>query len=248
MKKLFFLFIFIFLLSSCGKKVDNEVLENLSTALEERWNYTDTLPKEVSVEELEKAVKIELDNLKKYDYEDFKDGDLFLLYNRYIMDLDLIATLMQGKSADDKSFQRQWEDHMNKRKITLYEINEIHEIVVSKEREDILNKLIAEGKTLYEKQDIYEYVEQMTYRIYEALLYSNGSFEQRSSLAAAENRANSVIEEVYKNIEDEKLIDLFEELRTIINLAVEEGLNDQFVSLEIYAEMMEETAEEIKKY
>lgn len=248
MRRLFFLITLVFLLSACGEGVDEEVLESLSTALDIRWEYTETLPSEVSVEELERAVKIELENLPSYEYDDFNSGDLFVLYNSYIMDLELIQTLMTGKSANDLAFQKQWEDHMNQRKITLYEINEEAEINVSENNKHILKELIDEGENLYENKDIYEYVEQMTYRVHEALRFTNGSFEQRSSLNAAEKRANTVIEDVRDNIVDENLVELFEDLKTTVELAVKEGLEENYYSLESYIEVIDEIALEIKEY
>jgi|SRR5690625_3322062 len=152
MRKLFFLASLVFLLSACGKGVDDEVLESLSTALESRWDYTDTLPKEVTVEELSKAVEIELNNLNDYEYTDYKDGDLFLLYEKYKNELNHIQIIMNGKSTDDPFFQLDWEEHMKNRKITLYEINRLHNINVSDKRKEILEELISEGELLFEQQ------------------------------------------------------------------------------------------------
>lgn len=236
------------ILIGCNNNTDEEAAENVATALEKRWEYADTLPKEVTVEELEKAVQIELDSLKTYDSKDFKDTSFYVLYDNYASDLRLISNVMHGQKADNTSFQKEWNNHLIKRKITLYEINEMHKLGVDNKYEDILSEMIIEGEELHSKKDTYEYVEEMTYRIHEALSEIDGSFEQKSALNAADGRVNSVIGDVKNNLDDEDLIELFNDLRLLVSMAVDEGLNGNYVKLEIYAEMIDDLSDEIKEF
>lgn len=102
------------ILLGCGKKVDDEALQRIATGLENRWEYADKLPNEVTTEELEKAVQLELDELEDYEVDDFKDVHLYVLYDNYRRDLKLIKTLMLGKRADSLAFQEEWKEHMEK--------------------------------------------------------------------------------------------------------------------------------------
>lgn len=152
----FLIIILVFFLVGCGEKFDDEALEKIGDALEKRWEYTEQLPDEVSVEELEKAVQTELDILEEYSVDDFKDISLYALYDNYRRDLVLIKTLMNGKSADSPDFQEKWKEHLEKRSKTLYDLNDNYDIYISDEHVHIFEEVLAGSKYLVEAEKVEE--------------------------------------------------------------------------------------------
>lgn len=160
MKRTLLVILSLFVLAACGTndndKVDDEALQNISRALEKRWEYTETLPDELTMEDLEKAVQIELDELDKYSADDFKDTSLYVLYDRYWRDLELIQTFMIGESIDSPRLQENWKEHMEKRAKTLYDLNANYELDISDENKDVFEEVLAGSENLVAAEKVEE--------------------------------------------------------------------------------------------
>lgn len=158
MKKVLFVILSVLFLTACGADassgVDNEAIQNISNGLEKRWEYTDQLPDEITIEELEEAVQIELDELEKYDVDDFKNFNLYTLYNIYRTDLEIIKTAMIGESIGSPQFQEKWKDHVENRAKTLYDLNANYDLNISDEYKDVFEEVLADSKYLVEAEKV----------------------------------------------------------------------------------------------
>ncbi|WP_138090870.1 hypothetical protein [Halalkalibacterium halodurans] len=156
MKKLLCLILSLIILAGCGAKVDEEALNKLSEGLEKRWEYTEQLSDEISIEDLENAVQIELDGLEKYEADDFKDTSLYVLYDDYRRGLDFIKTLMMGESINSPTFQESWHEHMEKRAKTLYDLNANYDLNIADEYKDTFEDVLSGAKYLVEAEKVEE--------------------------------------------------------------------------------------------
>ncbi|WP_107841691.1 hypothetical protein [Metasolibacillus meyeri] len=157
MKKITYLILplaLLLVLTGCGNKVDEEAIEKITTGLEKRWDYADQLPKEVTVEELEKAVELELNELVKYDAEEFKDFHLYALYDSYRRSLELIKIKMNGQSANSPIFQNNWKEHMEKRAKILYDLNKDYTLNISDKNKEAFENLLANSSRLVKIEEM----------------------------------------------------------------------------------------------
>lgn len=159
MKRMLTLFAAVaLLLTACGSdssnKIDSEALESISKGLEKRWEYTEQLPDEVTMEELERAVQIELDGLQEYDDDAFDDFSLFALYDRYRRELDSIKRTMSIESIDSPRFEERWSDHREQRAKILYDLNDSYHLDISDENKEILKEVLADSKNLVEAERV----------------------------------------------------------------------------------------------
>ncbi|WP_137744882.1 hypothetical protein [Robertmurraya siralis] len=143
-----------FILMGCGNKVDDQALESLSSALEKRWEFTDQLPDEITMEDLNKAIQIELDELEEYDIDDFKDTILYSHYSGYKSNLELMQITMKNESIDSNSFQEKWKEHMEKRAKFLHDINSKYTLKISDENNEIFKEVLTSANNLVKKDEI----------------------------------------------------------------------------------------------
>lgn len=153
-KRLISLFIFLFLLSACGSKVDDEALENIANSLEKRWEFTDDLPEEITEKDLERATQIELNLLKKYTAEDFKDPHLFVLYDDYIRILNDMRDIAQTMNIEDPEMLLHWHENIEKRAKILSDIKNEYGIPVSEDNLTTLDEVLEDSKRLLEAEKI----------------------------------------------------------------------------------------------
>src|SRR5699024_963178 len=125
--------IFMFLFTACSKNVDDEALDSISDSLQERWKLTDELPDKISIEDLEKITQTELEQLNKYAPDDFKDTELFILYNNYIKNLEDMLYLVQSKNINDPELQDEWRTYLENRAKILHDIDEKYTIAINDE-------------------------------------------------------------------------------------------------------------------
>lgn len=150
MKKVFLSILLLFFITGCGNKVDDEALEDISKALEKRWAYADELPEEVTMEELEKAIQIELDELKEYGINDFENTTLYSRYGMYKSGLERMLVTMQTESIDSSNFQEQWDKHQEERAKILYDINSESELRISPENKETFEEILSSANRLVE--------------------------------------------------------------------------------------------------
>lgn len=134
LKRFTFTLVFVsIILFGCGNKIDDEAIQNLSDALVKRWDYTETLPKEVTKEELLKTIEIELETLNDYNVDDFKDALLGIDLSSYRSTLNLINIQVERLEINNSEFHDKWNKHLADRAYILYEINQKYDLNIPEE-------------------------------------------------------------------------------------------------------------------
>ena len=154
MKKVLFLFLSVLVLTACGNKVDEEALEKISQALENRWEYTEKLPDEISLEDLEVATRKELDILEKYDADQFKDTRLYILYDNYRRQLEQDLLLLVGADITSDAFTEKWAENREKRAKHLYDINSDYQLNISDGNNVIFEDVLALSVNLVKVDEV----------------------------------------------------------------------------------------------
>ncbi|MCM3620465.1 hypothetical protein M3936_23195 [Sutcliffiella horikoshii] len=150
MKQILISILFLLFLSGCssGSGIDEEVLENLSHSLEKRWEYTESLPEDLTIENLKMATEIELEILQEYDIDDFKDPTLYSRYNTYKSRLNLMSISLITAKVDSEVFIKKWKEHMEYRAKILYDINSKHPLNFSDNNKEIFNEVLHSARRL----------------------------------------------------------------------------------------------------
>ncbi|MCR6112741.1 hypothetical protein HXA35_20635 [Bacillus sp. A301a_S52] len=156
MKKLLGALVLLLLITGCGEKVDDEVLEAISRSLEKRWEYTEDLSgnENITVEILENATQIELDELEEYHVDDFKDTVLYSRYTSYKSRLDRMKISLKNADIDSTTFHEEWANHMDERAKILYDINSKHQLNISEENKEIFQEVLDSASHLVKADEI----------------------------------------------------------------------------------------------
>jgi len=154
MKRLLVIMSFSILLVSCSKSVDDEALTTLAQSLEKRWEFTSDLLETITEDDLEKATQIELNLLKQYTAEDFKDPNLFILYDDYIRVLKDMQEISQTMNIEDPDMFIQWREKIEIRAKILSDINSEYGIPVNEENIDTLNEVLEDAQVLLVAEEI----------------------------------------------------------------------------------------------
>lgn len=154
MKKILCVVVSLLLLSACGIKVDDEALANLSQSLVKRWEYTDTLLKEVSKDELINAVQVELDTLQEFDIDDFKDITLYGALEIYESELSLVKSKMERMDFPSEEFEDEWTRHREKRAKVLHDIHQKHTLDIPDKYNENFNDVLSDAERLLKIEDV----------------------------------------------------------------------------------------------
>ncbi|WP_342515566.1 lipoprotein [Sutcliffiella sp. FSL R7-0096] len=156
MKQILIGIVLLLLLSGCslGSGIDDEVLENLSLSLEKRWEYTESLTEDVTIENLRIATETELEILKEYDIDDFKDITLYSRYQTYKSRLNLMSISLITAKVDSEIFINKWKEHMEYRAKILYDINSDYPLNISDNNKEIFNEVLHSARRLVATDEI----------------------------------------------------------------------------------------------
>lgn len=153
-------FIALLLVVACNSNVSNEeklvsndeFLNELSSGMEKRWDYTNKHEGEqTSKEILQEAIDLELTEIDDYKDLKFEDDKLKEFAILYINELKNGIEALESFGAN--SFYDKWEEHYSKRTKLILEIDELYEIPISSKYSAILDELKATGQEVVEESD-----------------------------------------------------------------------------------------------
>lgn len=131
---------------------NDEFLEEFSTGLEKRWEYTEANDdKEISKDILEEAIGLELTVIENFKDLKFEDDTLKEFAISYINELKNGIETLDYFGAE--SFYEQWDEHYNKRTTLILEVDDTYEIPITPEYSAILDELKATGKEVAEESN-----------------------------------------------------------------------------------------------
>src|SRR5690625_3045933 len=217
----------------CSNKVDETALQHIVNGLESRWEYTDSLTEEeISISHFKQAIETELDGLVKYDSDNFKNTNLYVLYSDYRKELENGLFILEHTELSDEDLGNDWTSHLVNRAEKLKRLSEEFDLKVSSEFEDELQHVIDYADELTKEDhytelsdiEIMNFMEQITFRYYNASKHDNDSFEQRSELQACLGRVESLTAELKEKYPDDNLSLLIIDLGKDVEKACQDKL------------------------
>lgn len=155
---------------------DDAFISALETGLVNRWKISD---KDDSKEAYRKAINAELDQVSQFEDKKFKNSELKEYAIAYINSLKKQKATLKYWSADD--FDAKWDKVYDERTAALVKINKIHKLKVS-EKEDSLEELLGNGKSVNEKANINKKIDAMLSKAKVERIDDDGSTEVEVTL------------------------------------------------------------------
>lgn len=138
-------------LSACSssgggeKTADKDFIKSVGKGLEARWAITDA-KEELTVEDMKKAIQVEIDAVEKYKSASFEDS---VLQEKALGYINILNESMENVeyffSTDEGSLK--WDDIYNQRTMMIKDFVDNYGLTVSDKYQKDLDELVANGKT-----------------------------------------------------------------------------------------------------